>query len=639
MPSRAAIAGTRSLLIAAMLLCLTLPALAQSSRPFPGVIALSVDASDVQRRILRVVETLPAGAGRFELYYPQWLPGNHAPRGPIEQIAGLRMRVDGRELSWQRDPLNVYHFSVVLPSGTRQLQVEFQIASPQSSDQGRVVMGADLLDLQWNQVLLYPVGYRARDISVQPTLQLPAGWKYATALQPDLQFAAAGSERVTFVAESLESLVDSPVFAGRTLRQYDLATAGSAPVTLSVFAEDGADAAASEAQLDLHRRMVREAYAALGPPRFDRYQLLVALSEQIGGIGLEHHRSSENTLPPAYLRSWDQRVSSRDQLAHEFTHSWNGKYRRPARLWTAHFNTPMQDDLLWVYEGMTEFYGYVLTARSGLWSADFARENFALTAATFDRRRPGRDWRSLEDTTYMPVIAARRPLAWPSWQRTEDYYTEGALLWLEVDMRIRELTRGARSLDDFSRSFFAAQATEGWVSLYELQDVVRALDQVAPMDWYSFLRTRVATTRQPVLDGLERAGYRLVYNDKPNLVLADSEKSSNRTDLAWSLGLVMSKDNVLTDVLWGGPAFRAGLTAATTVVAVNGRAITADRLRAAVTAAATGGPLVELIVKNGDQFRTVTIDYRDGLRYPHLEPVAGREDRLSKLLAPRAAAP
>lgn len=634
MACRAAIMGSRRVICSLLLLCLALPALAQSSRPYPGVIALNVDVSDVQRRIFRVVETIPAGPGRLDLYYPQWVPGNHAPRGPLEQLAGLRFRVDGREITWQRDPVNVHRFSVMLPPGTRQLQVEFQVASAHNSEQGRVVVGSDLLALQWHQVLLYPAGYRARDISVQATLQLPAGWKYATALTPDPQFAAAGSDRVTFLAESLESLVDSTVFAGRLLRQYELAPAGAAPVTLNVLGEEAADLVAPDAVLDIHKRLVREAFAALGPPRFDRYNFLVALTEQIGSIGIEHHRSSQNTLSPAYLRSWDQRIGARDLLAHEFTHSWNGKYRRPARLWTPHFNTPMQDDLLWVYEGLTEYYGYVLATRSGLWPADFAREALALSAATFDRRRPGREWRPLEDTTFMPVINARRPVPWSGWQRSEDYYVEGALLWLDVDMRIREASRGARTLDDFSRSFFAAQATEGWVSLYELQDVVRGLNQVASMDWYAFLRTRVATTRQPVLDGFERAGYRLVYNDKPNLAQVDSEKTSQRTDLAYSLGFVISKDNLLTEVLWGSPAFRAGLTTATTVVAVNGRACTSDLLLAAVTAAAQGGPLVELIVRNGDRFRTVTLDYREGLRYPHLEPIPGREDRLAKLLAP-----
>lgn len=630
--------GLRCLLAGLLLLWLALPGSAQSSRPFPGVIALNVDVSDVQRRIFRVVETIPAGAGRFELYYPQWLPGNHAPRGPIEQLAGLRFRVDGRELNWQRDPLNAYRFMVILPAGTRQLQVEFQVASPQNSEQGRVLVGTDVMDLQWNQVLLYPVGYRARDIPVQATLQLPTGWKYATALRPDPQFTS-GSDRVTFIAESLEQLVDSPVFAGHLLRQYDLAPGANIPVTLNLFAEDTAGLAVPDVQLDMHRRMVREAIAALGPPRFDGYQFLVATSGQLGTIGIEHHRSSENTLPPGYFRSAESGMADRDGLAHEFAHSWNGKYRRPARLWTAHFNTPMQDDLLWVYEGLTQYYGYVIAARSGLWPGDFAREQLALVAATYDRRRPGRDWRPLEDTTYMPVINARRSQPWASWQRGEDYYNEGALLWLDIDMRIREVSRGARTLDDFSRSFFAAQATEGWVSLYELQDVVRGLDAVATMDWYAFLRTRVATTRQPVLDGIERAGYRLVYSDKPNLAQVDTEKASNRTDLAYSLGLVLARENVLAEVLWGGPAFRAGLTTGATVVAVNGRACTPDRLREAVAAAASGGPLVELIVRNGDRFRTVTIDYRDGLRYPHLEPIGGREDRLAKLLAPRAPVP
>ena len=311
MQRRAAIRGLRRLPACLLLLCLALPALAQSSRPFPGIIALNVDVSDVQRRILRVVQTIPASPGRFELYYPQWLPGNHAPRGPIEQLAGLRFRVDGRELNWQRDPVNVHHFSVILPAGTRQLQVEFQIASPQNSEQGRVLVSPDLLDLQWNQVLLYPVGYRARDITLQASLQLPAGWKYATALTPDPQFASAGSDRVTFIAENLEVLVDSPLFAGRLMRAFDLAPGAGAPVTMSVFADDAADLVATDVQLELHRRMVREAQAALGPPRFDRYKFLVALTEQLGPIGIEHHRSSQNTLPPAYFRTWDQRVDGR----------------------------------------------------------------------------------------------------------------------------------------------------------------------------------------------------------------------------------------------------------------------------------------------------------------------------------------
>jgi len=618
---------------------LLLPAVAatpQGARSFPGIIALSVDLTDVQRRIFRVTETIPAGPGRLELYYPQWLPGNHAPRGPIEQLAGLRFRANGQEIAWRRDPLNVYKFTLTLPSGTRQVQAEFQILTPQVAEQGRVVVTPNLLGLQWNQVVLYPAGYRARDIRVQATLQLPPGWKHASALRPDPQYVNAGADHVTFLAEPLEVLVDSPLFAGRYFQQYDITQPDGPAVALDAFAEEPADLLASEAQLAAHRAMLREAYAALGPPRFDHYDFLVALSNQIGGVGTEHHRSSENSLSPAYFRSWDEDVDGRDQLPHELAHSWNGKYRRPARLWTPHYNTPMQNDLLWVYEGMTQYYGYVLAARSGLWSAEFARDELALLAAIYDRRRPGREWRSMEDTTYMPIIAARRPLAWNTWQRAEDYYTEGALLWLDVDTRLREMTQGARSLDDFSRTFFAAQATEGPVSVYELPDVVRALNAIAPADWNALLRARVTGTRQPVVDGLERAGYRLVYTAQPSKAVADIERSAHRTDLSYSLGMIVSRENVLTEVVWGGPAFQAGLAVNTTLVAVNGRAPTPVLLKDAVVAASRGGPVVELIVRNGDRFRTVSLNYRDGLRYPHLEPITGRADGLAPLLAPHA---
>ncbi|HXC59469.1 MAG TPA: hypothetical protein VN645_09130, partial [Steroidobacteraceae bacterium] len=331
MPRRAALSSLRCAL-AALLLLPGMTAAPQGARTFPGVIALSVDLTDIQRRIFRVVETIPVGPGRFELYYPQWLPGNHAPRGPIEQLAGLRFRAGGQELPWQRDPLNVYKFALDLPSGTRQLQVEFQVATPQTEAQGRIVVTPNLLGLQWNQVLLYPAGYRARDIRVQAALQLPPGWKYASALRADPQFVNAGADRVTFLSEPLEHLIDSPLFAGRYFQQFDLAQSEGPPVALNVFAEEPADLAASEAELTLHRAMLREAYAALGPARFDHYDFLVALSDQIGGVGTEHHRSSENSLPPGYFRSWEEDADGRDQLPHELTHSWNGKYRRPARL-------------------------------------------------------------------------------------------------------------------------------------------------------------------------------------------------------------------------------------------------------------------------------------------------------------------
>jgi len=602
-----------------------------------GTILLGVDATDVQRRIFRVSQSIPARAGRFELHYPQWLPGKHAARGTIEQLAGLRFRVNGKDIPWRRDPLDVFRFVLELPAGTRQLDVEFQVATPQASDAGRIVITPDMLNLQWEQVLLYPAGQRVRDIPVQATLRLPEGWKHASALRA-APGAAADANPAVFGTVPLEVLVDSPLFAGRHFRQVDLTPAGSPPVVLNIVADNPADLAITAAQTAIHRALVREVYAALGPPRYDRYDFLLALSESLGGVGLEHHRSSENSQGTAYFRSWDEAVTDRDLLAHEFTHSWNGKYRRPARLWTPHYNTPMQGDLLWVYEGMTQYYGLVLAVRAGLVPGEVMREEFAAVAATFAARRPGREWRALEDTTFQPIVTPRRPLSWVSWQRTEDYYMEGALLWLDVDTRLAELTQGRRSLDDFSRTFFAQPASQGWVSTYELADVARALNAVAPFEWERWLRERTTGLNQPLLEGVERAGFRVEYSTEPNKAIADVEKSARRTDLGYSLGVVISRDAVLTEVVWDSPAFKAGLATNTTLIAVNGRAYSAEQIKRAITEAAAGGPPVELIVKHQDRYRTVTLDYRGGLRYPHLVPVAGRPDGLATLFAPRAVA-
>ncbi len=602
---------------------------------YPGVILLQVDATDVQRRIYRVSETIPVRPGRLVLYYPQWLPGNHAPRGAIEQLAGLQFHAGGREVPWQRDPLDVYAFQLQVPAGVSQLVAEFQVATPQTTDAGRisrVVMTPNLLGLQWNQVVLYPAGYAAGQIQLRASAQLPTGWKHASALPPEA--GAAASDHPQFAAVSLEQLVDSPLYAGRLVRQIDLTPAGGRPVHLNLFAEEEAGLATTEAQVGIHRALVRETVAAMGPARYLQYDFLVVLGDHLGGIGLEHQQSSEDTLNPAYFKSWNEDVDARDLLAHEYTHSWNGKFVRPARLWTPHFNTPMQNDLLWVYEGLTQYYGMVLAARSGLWPQDFAREELALAAATFAARRPGRTWRSLEDTTYQPIIAARRPLSWGSWQRGEDYYTEGALLWLDVDTRLRELSNGHRSLDDFARVFFSKPATQGNVATYELPDVVKALNGVAAYDWDAYLKARVAGRAQPLPAGLERAGFQLAFSDMPNAVISDYEKADGVTDLEYSLGVMISRDAVLTDVLWEGPAYKAGLTTQTTLVAVNGRAYKPDVLKDAIAQSGKDAVPIELLVRNQDHFRTVTVSCPGGLRYPHLAPIAGKTDGLKAILAP-----
>jgi predicted metalloprotease with PDZ domain len=525
-----------------------------------------------------------------------------------------------------------------VPAGASQLELHFQLATPQAAGTGqnaRIVASPRLLNLQWNQVVLYPVGRVAMDVPVRASVRLPTGWRQASALAVEPGVADAGLVR--FETVPLEVLVDSPLFAGPNFASYDLAPAGGAPVRLNVFGDDSADVKATPEQVELHRTLVREVVSALGPPRFDRYDFLLSLSESISGIGIEHHRSSENSQPPSYFREWDSDIDGRDLLAHEMTHSWNGKYRRPARLWTPNYNTPMQGDLLWVYEGMTQYYGMILTARAGLWTPEFARDELAATAAAFDRKRPGRSWRSLEDTTAQPVVTPRRPLAWVSWQRTEDYYMESVLLWLDVDTKLRELSGGRRSLDDFAQSFFAAPADRGWVSTYEQADVVASLNRVAAFDWAGFLKQRVTGLDQPLLGGLERGGYRLVYDDKPNAVIQDVEKSARATDLSYSLGIVVSRENLLTEVVWEGPAFKAGLTANTTLVAVNGRAFSAELLKEAITRAKDNDKPIELLVRNQDHFRTVSIDYRGGLLYPHLVPIEGRADGLTAVLAPKTA--
>ncbi|MEN9704451.1 MAG: hypothetical protein RLZZ393_330 [Pseudomonadota bacterium] len=602
------------------------------NQPYPGILHVDVDLSDTQHRLIRVHEMLPvAKPGHLVLLYPEWLPGNHAPRGPIDQFAGLVITAAGKPLVWRRDPVDVHAFHVDVPAGADVLDLRFDVATPVTSSEGRVVFTPSMLNLQWNQALLYPAGHYASAIAVEASVKLPAGWKSMSALP-----AVANGDTVRYAPATLEVLADSPLFAGINSGALDLAPGAKVAVRANLFAEDKADLAATAEQTGLLRNLVREAYTALGPPHFDHYDFLLALSDSLGGIGLEHHRSTEITLAPSWFKSWDDNIGRREVIAHEFTHSWNGKYRRPADLWTPDLNVPMQNTLLWVYEGMTQYYGMVLTARSGLLPADFSRENFAVVAATYDVKRPGRSWRPLVDTTHQPIVTARRPLSWTSWQRTEDYYSESSLLWLGVDARIRAATGGSKGLDAVAGAFFGAAPTQGMVSTYKFADVVKALNDVLPADWQGYLDARVNQVDAP-LDGITQAGLKLVYDEKPNAVIKASEKSNKHTDLSFGLGISVNKDGGLSEVIWESPAFKAGLVNGMTIVAVNGRGFTSDLLKDAVTAAKDGSVPIELIVKQGDRYRTMKIDYRGGLRYPHLEPIAGATDHLDTILKARAA--
>ena len=636
---------------ALLLAALPLPTLAQTpnlaapiAARYPGLITLQVDATDLDRKILRVQQTLPAKPGPLTLYFPRWLPGQHSPVGDVTQLAGLKISAGGKPVAWLRDPLDTHAFKLNVPAGASVLDIEFQNLSPVGRDGGRITVTREMLNLQWQAVVLYPAGWQAGAITVQPSLTLPAGWKAGTALRPDSEEGST----LRFKPVTLEMLIDSPVFAGRNFRRIELDPPGTPrPVVLNLVADSADKLNPTEAQIEAHRELVRQADKTFGSRHFAHYDFLLALSDELGGIGLEHHQSSENGVRPNYWEAWDKRVGSRELLPHEYTHSWNGKFRRPADLNTPDFNLPMQNSLLWLYEGQTQFWGWVLAARSGLTTAQQARDQLARTAAGYDNQ-PGRQWRTLQDTTHDAIMSTRRGgKDWVSWQRSSgDYYGEMLLVWLDADSLIREKSGGSKSLDNFATAFFGVKDGEIGPLPYRFEDIVAALNSVVPHDWAGFLRQRLDSNAPPApLDGLARGGWKLVYAETPSETAKADEAESRFVDLAYSLGFTVGSprggaptpgsDARIGSVLWGGVAFQAGMAPGATLVAVNNRAYKAELLKLAVTNNKGGLAPIELLLREGDQYRTLRLDYRGGLRFPKLERVEGSDDRLGGLLGRR----
>ena len=607
------------------------PVAAPRDIAYPGTLTLKVDATDVDRRIVRVRETIPVagGGGPMTLLFPEWLPGKHSPRGPVEKLAGLIIRSGGTRVEWRRDPVDTFAFHLDVPAGATALDLEFQYLSPTELKQDRIEITPDMIDLQWPSLVLYPAGYFARGVTVAASLTLPAGWQSGSALER----ASSSGATTVFKPVPLDVLADSPVFAGRYFRRVALHDA-PVPVYLDLVADRPEQLLATEAQLAPHRALVDQAYKLFGSQHYDHYDFLLALSDKLGGIGLEHHRSSENGTRPEYFTEWAKTVSARQLLPHEFVHSWNGKFRRGADAWTPNYSVPMRNSLLWVYEGQTQYWGVVLSARSGLQTRAQVLDALALTAATYDAR-VARAWKPLADTTNDPITTARRPEPWLSWQRSEDYYSEGLLIWLDADTLIRERSGGKRSLDDFAKSFFGIENGNYSEVTYSFDDVVAALNAVEPYDWASFLRTRLDGHGPGApLGGLARGGYRLVFDETQSDYTKGADALAKRVDLTFSIGVTLDEHGILSAVQWGGPAFAAGLTAGTQVVAVNGDPYDAERLLAAITAARTGARL-ELLVKAADRYRMVEIAYRGGLRYPHLQRVGTGPARLDAILSAR----
>ncbi|HWK41265.1 MAG TPA: peptidase M61 [Croceibacterium sp.] len=596
--------------------------------PYPGTIGLDIDATDIDRAIFRVKQTIPVPSGQQELVLqlPEWLPGKHAARGAMNLIAGVTFEVDGQAATWTRDPIETYAFRIPLPDGAREVTARFVYTSPLRTTEGRIVVTQEMMNLQWEAMSLYPAGYYVRQIPFRPTVTFPQGWEAYTALD--------GMERngdtVTWATVDYETLVDSPIFAGKYARRWDLGH----DVYLSTVADKPGQLELKPEHLATFEKLVDESLALFGARHFDHYDILLALTDRMGGIGLEHHRSSENDYAPDTFIKWDELAWNRNVVSHEIAHSWNGKYRRPEALWTPDYRQPMQDNLLWMYEGQDQFWGWVLAARSGLQPKDIVLGAIANSAGAYSVQ-PGRAWRSVEDTTHDPIINARRPVPYSTYSRSEDYYSEGMLVWLEADQIIREGTRGRKGLDDFASAFFGMNDGDWGVLTYDFDEIVETLNGIHPYDWATFLHERFQTPGQPApITGVEKAGYRLTWKEEPN-PYEKGRTSSGAIGLQYSLGVSLTRDGTVSSVLWDSPAFNAGVVNGAQIVAVNGEAYSADTIKQAITAAKGGSAPIDLLIKRGQRYFSVPVAYHDGLRWPWLEPAGSGKQPLDRLLDPR----
>jgi len=599
-----------------------------------GPIRLVVDATRAPQRILHSRMEFPVKPGPLTLQYPKWIPGEHMPDGPIIEVVNLRFSAGGKVVPWRRDLVEMFSFHLDVPAGVSTLEadLDFLLASATSGFSGAGSATASLDVLSWNQVLLYPAGFAARDVMFEPAVKWPAGWKYGTALPG----AKPNGDTVEFAAVSLNTLVDSPVIAGRYFRAIQLTPGQDPPHEVDIVADSAAALAMSpETQKEL-RQLVEEAGALFGSRHYRDYHFLVTLSDDVAHFGLEHHESSDDRTYERSLIEEAYRLQFAGLLPHEFTHSWNGKFRRPADLATPDYQQPMKDDLLWIYEGLTEYLGEVLTARSGLLTEEQSHEELARLIAQYEHR-PGRAWRSLQDTADAAPFLYDASADWENVRRSVDFYQEGEMLWLDVDSKLRDLTKDQKSMNDFCKIFYGGPGSEPVLKTYTLDDVVATLNGLAAYEWAGFLRTRLdgVGTATP-LESLHASGWKLVYTEQPNEMEATAEGVNQRLDLMNSVGLSIMSDGTVVDVLYGGPAYRAGIGPGMKIQAVEGRQFSPDDLKDAIDSAkGTTTPMIVMLT-NGSEFKSYSVDYHGGLKYPHLERDNGRPDYLSEILHPMA---
>jgi predicted metalloprotease with PDZ domain len=597
-------------------------------------IRLAVDATQAPQKILHAHMQIPVQAGPLTLVYPKWIPGEHMPNGPIIQVAGLKFSGGGKTMAWRRDLVDMFAFHLTIPAEITSLDadLDFLLSAPAQGYSSGASATASLDLLSWNQVLLYPAGRAAHEVMFVPSLRIPTGWKYGTALPGGKQTG----ETIEFAEVPLDMLVDSPVITGKYFRTIQL-TPGQNPSHEMDFAADSAAALEMPPETEMHfRQLVSETGALYGSRHYRDYHFLVTLSDDVAHFGLEHHESSDDRTFERSLIDDTERIYFAGLLPHEMSHSWNGKYRRPADLATPDYQQPMKDDLLWVYEGLTEYLGDVLTARSGLWTKVQMRENLARLAALY-ANEPGRAWRPLQDTADSASFLYDSKDDWENWRRGVDFYDEGELLWLDVDSTLRKLTGDQKSMNDFCKAFFGGPGGDPALKTYTFEDVVAALSALAPYDWAGYLRTRLDTTSPNTpTEATENSGWKLVYNEMPNEIEENRGAMKRRADFSYSIGLIVDEDGAVVDVMHGGPAYQAGIGPGMKIAAVFGQQFTAEAMKESIVGAQTMAFPIQLLVANGAQFQTYSVDYHGGLRYPHLERDASRPDYLSEILHPLA---
>jgi predicted metalloprotease with PDZ domain len=596
-------------------------------------LSISVDATEAPRKIFHARMTIPAKPGTLTLYYPKWIPGEHGPTGPVQDLAGLKFTANGQSLTWRRDLLDGWTFHVEVPAGASSIEAALDFISPAGSE-GIYTGGATATDrmavLNWNDVVLYPEGWTSDDLIYTASLRLPAQWKFGTSLAVTSQSAG----EIKFAPVSLTMLVDGPVITGQYLKVVSLNPGQTPPVEMDIAADSAAALEAPPEVWEHYKNLVTQTNALFGAQHYRDYHFLYSLSDHVAHFGLEHHESNDSRLWERAMVDPAKRLLGAGLLSHEFVHSWNGKYRRPADLATPDYEKPMQTDLLWVYEGLTQYLGEILTGRMGERTPEEFRDSLAYTAAELDHT-PGRAWRNLQDTADGVPSMQDAPPQWESWRRSLDYYEEDELNWLWADTIIRQQTHGQKSVDDFCRIFHGPPSGPPVVKTYTFEDIVSTLNQIAPYDWRGFWTERL-TNHGPgaPLGGIAGSGWKLVYDDVRSPLVQALEGERGNINAAFSIGLWLKSDGLVNDTVEGMPAAQAGIGPGMKLIGVNGRKFSADVLHDALREGKNSSAPLELLVENTDYYKTVKLDYHGGEKFPHLVRDEAKPDVLTEIIKP-----